>query len=128
MANSELSDWSDEMVTATFEAVSLACRLALDPTVTFPKLRGAGVTPSSGYTPVASTSIVSRGFLAVLRSVMTPVVCPLAVGLKITGNSRVGPGLIVTGTGNLPNEKAFPCIDLEVIRSVLLPVFESWME
>jgi hypothetical protein len=47
MANSELVDPSDEMVTAAFEAVSVACRLALDPTVTFPKVRVEGVTPSS---------------------------------------------------------------------------------
>ena len=49
MANSELEDQSDVMVTAAFEAVSVACRLALDPTVTLPKLRVAGETPSCGF-------------------------------------------------------------------------------
>ena len=48
MANSELVDWSDEMVTAASEAVSVACKLALEPTVTLPKLRVAGETPSWG--------------------------------------------------------------------------------
>jgi hypothetical protein len=50
MANSEFVDWSDEIVTAAFEAVSVACRLALDPTVTLPKLRVAGLTANCGFT------------------------------------------------------------------------------
>src|ERR1700687_95371 len=55
-ANSELVDWSDEMVTASFEAVSVAGRVALEPSVTLPKLSVAGVTPSSGpTTPVPAT-------------------------------------------------------------------------
>jgi len=41
MANSELVERSDEMVTAPWEAVSVAGRLALDPTATLPKLRVA---------------------------------------------------------------------------------------
>ena len=53
---------------------------------------------------------------------------PLAVGVKITGNWMLAPGWSFTGNGNLPNEKALPCSDLEVIRNVLFPVFESWME
>jgi hypothetical protein len=48
MANSELDDSSDEILTVPFEAVSVACRLALDPTVTFPKVRVEGVTAISG--------------------------------------------------------------------------------
>ena len=44
MENSEFDDWSEEIVTAAFEAVSVACRLALDPTVTLPKLSVAGLT------------------------------------------------------------------------------------
>jgi len=59
---------------------------------------------------------------------MTPVVYPEAVGLKITGNWMLAPGAIVTGKGNVPNEKALPCSDAEVITSVLLPMFESWKE
>jgi hypothetical protein len=44
--NSELVDWSDEMVIEAFEAVSVACRLALSPTVTLPKLSVVGLTVS----------------------------------------------------------------------------------
>ena len=39
---------SEEMVTAAFEAVSVASNWTLDPTVTLPKLRVAGVIPSWG--------------------------------------------------------------------------------
>jgi hypothetical protein len=59
---------------------------------------------------------------------MTPVVCPVTVGVKITGNWMLAPGRILAGTRNSPNEKALPCSDLEMIRSVLYPVFESRME
>lgn len=44
MTNSELFDWSDEIVTEPCEAVRVACFEALDPTLTFPKLRVAGLT------------------------------------------------------------------------------------
>jgi len=116
--NSELVDASDEMVTAVFEAVSVACRLALDPTVTLPKLRVAGVTPSAGAalpltTPVPEKSIESGEFSAVLLSVMTAVKDPLAVGLKITGNSRLAPALTSTGRVKVPNQNTvLPPLDL----------------
>src|ERR1700674_573270 len=129
--NSELVDPSDEMVTAAFEAVSVAFRLALDPTVTLPKLRFAGLTASWGFavtSPNPVTFMVSMESLAVLMSSKTPVLYPLAIGLKITGNSTLAPGWRFTGKGNLPNENSLPCFDLEVICSVLLPVFESRKE
>jgi len=87
MAYSELFDWSEEMVTAALEAVSVACKLALDPTVTLPKLRFEGLIPSCEAalsTPVPARSIVRSGFLAVLTSLTEPTVCPGAVGAKIT--------------------------------------------
>jgi hypothetical protein len=59
---------------------------------------------------------------------MTPVVRPVAAGVKMRGSSTLAPGLIRTGTGNVPNENSLPCFDLEVIFRALLPVFESWME
>ena len=130
MANSELVDSSDEMVTAAFEAVSVACRLALDPTVTFPKLSVAGVTPSSGPedTPVPATCMLRGEFRALLARVRLPSVHPLAVGVKITGNWMLAPGWIFTGKGKWPKEKARPCFDLERTSTVLFPVFVSWME
>src|SRR5450631_1946799 len=131
MANSELVDWSDEMVTAAFETESVACKLALDPTVTLPKLSVAGVTPSCGlfgYMPVPWTCMLRGEFKALLLSVRVPSVCPMAVGVKMTGNWMLAPGWILTGTGKLPNEKALPSSDLEAIRSILFPVFESCTE
>src|SRR5208282_1124148 len=129
--NSELVDASDEMVTAAFEAVSVACRLVLDPTVTLPKLRVEGLTPSCALAVVSPTPVTymeSRESLAVLLSSKTPTLYPLVVGVKMTGNSMLAPGLRFTGTENLPNENSGPCSDFEVIRSVWLPVFESSME
>jgi len=131
MTNSELRDWSDEMVTAAFEAVSVACRLELDPTATLPKVRVAGETPSCGLeeeAPLPWTLMLSGEFGSLLTSVKTLVVYPSAVGVKITGNWMLAPGRILTGKGKVPNEKALPCFESEPIRSVLVPTFESRME
>src|SRR5271156_2098628 len=131
MANSELDDSSDEIFTALFEAVSVACRLALDPTVTFPKERVGGVTPSSGsegLEPVPRRLMFRGEFGSLLASVRVPLAYPSAVGVKMTGSSMLAPGWRFTGKVNLPNEKALPCSFLEVIRNVSFPVLESWME
>jgi len=133
-ATSELVDASDEMVTAALEAVSVACRLALDPTVTLPKFSVAGVTPSTGTalflgTPVPVRSIESGESLAVLWSVITPVTDPLAVGLKMTGNSTLAPGWISIGRVKVPYQNTLlPPLDLYVMLRVVLPVFVSGME
>jgi hypothetical protein len=132
--NSELVDASDEMVTAALEAVSVACRLALDPTVTLPKFSVAGVTPSTGTalffdTPVPVRSMESGEPLAVLWSVITPVEDPLAVGLKITGNSTLAPGWISIGRVKVPYQNTLlPPLDLYVMLRAVLPVFVSGME
>lgn len=67
-------------------------------------------------------------FGSLLVSVRIPLAYPLAVGVKMTGSSMLAPGWSFTGNGNAPNEKALPCSDLEVIRNVLFPLFESGME
>jgi hypothetical protein len=132
--NSELVDASEEMVTAAFEAVSVAGRLALDPTVTLPKLRVAGVTPSAGAalfldTPVPVRSIEREESSAVFLSVMSPVDTPSAVGLKMTGNSTLAPGWISSGRVKVPYQNTlFPPLDLYVMLSAVLPVFVSSME
>jgi len=131
MANSEFVDRSEEIVTEPFVAVSVACWVALDPTVTLPKMRVAGETPSCGLalaTPFPATFISRGESVALLMTVRMPEVCPKTVGVKITGNRTLAPGLICAGKGNSPNEKALPWTDMEVILSVLLPVFESWKE
>jgi hypothetical protein len=126
MANSELVDWAEEIVTEASEAVSLAPSVALDPTVKLPKLSVAGLTASIALAePFPATFILGGGTVALLLSVRIEEVCPKAVGAKITGNRTFAPGLIWAGKGNSPNEKAFPWIDMELIRSVLFPVFES---
>ena|ERR1700722_12102704 len=128
ISNSELVDWSDEMVTDPFEALSVACRVALEPTLTEPKFRVPGVTDSSEvveWEPYPLTFKFSETLRAVLVRVKRPVVSPEAVGEKIMGNCVFAPGWRVTGKVNLPNEKALPRTDLAVILSVFVPVFES---
>jgi len=130
MANSEFVDWSDQMVTAASEAVSVACRLLLDPTVTLPKLRAAGLIPSCApsATPVPEI-FISRGEPGELLMIMRMAEVHLnSVGVKMTGNSTLDPGSTFAGRGNSPKEKYFPCTDVEVMVSVSLPVFESWKE
>src|SRR5271166_3751859 len=86
MANSELFDWSDETVTAAFEAVSVAVRLALDPTVMFPKLR-LGVIPSCagvelGGTPVPVNCARVGEFAALLKNAAWADAVPEALGVN----------------------------------------------
>ena len=116
--NSELVDASDDMVTAAFEAVSVAGRLALDPTVTLPKFSVAGVTPSTGTAPFLATPVPLRSTdsgeaAAVLLKVITPVEYPAAVGLKTTGNARLAPGWTSMGRVKVPNQNTLlPSLDL----------------
>lgn len=133
MENSELVDRSEEMVTASFAAVSAAFRLALDPTVTLPKSSVAGETVSFALAapvpvPVPETEMVRVGFSVLLVSVKVPSVYPVAVGVKITGNSTLVQEPSVIGKGKVPNENAPPWSDLERIVNAAVPVFESWME
>lgn len=76
IANSELVEPSDEIVAARPEAASVACKLALDPTVTLPKLRLEGVTVSCAtvaLTPVPWTWMFSGELGSLLLSVRMPV-------------------------------------------------------
>lgn len=101
MANSEFVDWSDDMVTAAFEAVSVACRLALDPTVTLPKLRVAGLTANCGFTgatpvPVKVSAVGEP--VALLVNPAWPVAVPEALGVNRTVTGTLCPAAIVTGS------------------------------
>jgi hypothetical protein len=120
-ANSELFDGSDEIVTDLFDAVRVVRRVAFDPTVTLPKFRVEGDTPSSTLEvkmPSPPTCILSLASTALLPIAMEPLAYPLRVGLKMMGNSTLAPGAIVFGTAKLPNENALPCIDFERMLSV----------
>jgi hypothetical protein len=48
--------------------------------------------------------------------------------VKITGSWTLVPGITFIGKGKLPNEKAAPISDLEEIRSIVFPVFDSLTE
>jgi hypothetical protein len=100
MANSEFVDWSDEIVTAAFEATSVACRLALDPTVTLPKLRVVGLTANCGFTgatPVPVKDSVEGEVAALLVNPTWPEAVPAALGVNRTVTATLCPAAIVTG-------------------------------
>ena len=85
ITNSELDDWSEEMVTAAPEAVSVAGRLVLDPTVTLPKLRVAGEMPSCGFTaatPVPLDCSTAGEFCALLTNLVLAEAAAAAVGVN----------------------------------------------
>jgi hypothetical protein len=103
MANCEFVDWSDEMVTAVFEAVSVACRLALDPTVTLPKLRVAGLTANCGFTgatPVPVNCSIVGEPVALLVNPAWLEAAPEALGVNRTVTATLCPAAIVTGRLN----------------------------
>ena len=70
--NSELVNWSEEIVTAPSEAVKVTGRLAVFPTVTLPKLSDIGDIVSTGA-PVPATGIESTESIALLFRISAPV-------------------------------------------------------
>ena len=130
-ANSELFDGSDEIVTGPFDAVRVVWTVTLDPTVTFPKFRDEGDTPSPTLDvkiPSPPTCILNVESTALLPIAIEPLAYPFAVGVKIIGSSTLAPGEIEVGTGKLPKENELPCNDLERMLSVRGPVFVSRIE
>ncbi len=128
MVNSELVVRSDEMVTEPFVAVSTACWVAVDPTMTLPKLSAAGLIPSRGFafaTPFPVTAISSWESEPLFTSVRLPWAYPRAAGVKITGKRTVAPGAISAGKGKSPSVNALPRTFMEEITRVLVPVFAS---
>ena len=67
-------------------------------TVTFPKLRLAGVAPSRSVTPVPDSARVDGESVAVLTTEMLPDALPVTVGAKVTVKLVLWPGVIVTGS------------------------------
>jgi hypothetical protein len=131
MVNSGLVERSEEMVTEPFVAVSIACCVAVDPTVTLPKFSAVGLSPSRGFafaTPFPVTLISTWESVPLFMSVSTPSAYPNALGVKMTGNRTFAPGAISAGKGKSPTVKALPRTEMEAITSVLLPVFASWKE
>jgi hypothetical protein len=122
-------------VTAALAAVSVAFRLALDPTLTLPKSSDAGETLSFAGAllppvpvPVPEVEMLRVGLSVLLVSVKVPSVYPVAVGLKTIGNSTLTQDGSVMGKGKLPDENALPFCDTERIVKAALPVFVSWIE
>ena len=113
--NSELFTFAAEMVTGPFDAANVRTSLAESPTVTLPKFRLEGETPSLAavaFTPVPDTPKISLGLVASLIRVIVPAIFPLTRGLKLTGNRVLFPAARVNGSGKFPKEKLLPFFHL----------------
>lgn len=100
MENSEFDNWSEEMVTAAFEALKVACLVTLDPTATLPKLRVAGLTASCGFAvavPVPLSCSTVGEFVALLAKVALPETAPALVGVNCIDALTVVPAGMVAG-------------------------------
>lgn len=117
-------------MTAAFEAVRVVWRVALDPTVTLPKLRAAGDAASCAVAlpvPFPETLMDSGEFSALLPRLIVALCAPGVTGVKITGNWMLVPNGRLIGRGIFPTEKPAPCTEAELRVRVPLAVFESWM-
>src|SRR5450755_1763101 len=99
MANSELT-WSEEIVTEASGAVSVACKVALDPTETLPKARVEGEMLNSRFvcaTPVPVKFSTEGELSALLLNCAVPDVVPEALGENRIVTGRLCPAWMVTG-------------------------------
>src|SRR5258708_7629570 len=124
--NSELFDCAAVIVTGAPVAESAMTRDALEPNVTLPKSRLAGVTVKcavAASTPTPCTVITNCGFRALLVIVTTPSFLPATVGANRIGILTLLPAPKVTGSGKLPKLKELPVMDLARIRNGFVPTF-----
>ena len=99
--NSELVNWSEEIVTSPAVAVRVIGRVLLFPTVTLPKFNDVGDRVNCGA-PVPARASESTESSALLLSMNVPVTGPIAVGVKMIGRLTLLPGISVTGRAKLP--------------------------
>src|SRR5450755_3598981 len=104
MLNSAFVDASEVIVTAAFDAVSVACAVEFDPTGTLPKLSDGGETASCGPltslpAPFPDTATLSGEFLALLLIVTKPWASSSSAGMNMTGSDTLDLGPIVSGRG-----------------------------
>ena len=71
--------------------------MLLLPTVTFPKLRLVGLTPSKRVTPVPESDTVAGELVALLAIEMLPVTLPDEVGAKMALKAVLCPAVRVRG-------------------------------
>jgi len=96
--NSELLRLTEETVTLAPVALSVAGRLALVPTTTFPKARLVGLTASCpGAVPVPESGIFKVGLDALETIARFPLALPADGGVKMTLKVTLCPDIRVTG-------------------------------
>jgi hypothetical protein len=97
------------MVTlAVPELVKVTVWELLLPTVTFPKLRLAGLALRKRLTPVPESDTVAGELLALLTTDRLPVTLPVAVGAKLAVKVVLLPALRVKGREMPANLKPAP--------------------
>ena len=104
---------------------------ALDPTVTLPKARLAGLGLNvPGATPVPESAMVSVGLEAVEVRVTFPLTAPAAVGANCTVKVVFCPALSVTGSDRPVRLKPLPVAEaaemVRLVPPVLLSVTDCW--
>lgn len=91
---------AEDTATEPLLAVKFAICVRLDPTVTLPKSRAAGVTvscPALTTVPVPARGTEREGLAALELTASDPFTDPLDVGAKVTLKVKLWPGLKVTG-------------------------------
>ena len=130
MANSELVAASELTVKLLPVAVSFPVLLSFDPTVTVPKLRLEGETPSlPAALPVPTSTIPSRPCPLEFLAPNSPQTVPLEVGEKAILKVKLCPGIRVTGTDKPRTENPEPVVTaFAIVTGLFLPFLMTTAE
>jgi len=131
MANSELVERSDEMVTAPWEAVSVAGRLALGSHRDVAKAEGCGTDPElSLRIRFAGPRSVDDKFMVtgITHDIKNAVGLPVRARSETNGHLEALAGPDLHGQRELPMENGVPLFHMPVMLSSLCPVLLSWIE
>src|SRR5215470_6298249 len=120
----------EETVTDALLALMLPVRADVAPTVTFPKLKLAGVTVSCpGVVPVPESEIASGELDASETNERLPVAAPVLAGPNLTVNVTLWPAVSVVGivrpVMENPDPVTFACEILTVAPPVLVRVSDK---
>jgi hypothetical protein len=128
--NSELLEVAEETVTLDPLAVSVLVRFFVAPTVTFPKLRLAGLTASWPLAVPMPLSEIARVVLGAFDVTVTvPLADPAALGANCTVNVRLCPAVSCVGVVRPeienPGPETVAWLKLTVVPPELVSVSDS---
>jgi hypothetical protein len=106
-------------------AFRITPKLALEPTVTSPKLRLVGLTVRDGVLPAVPLRLIVGLLDALLLMFKVPAEEPATVGAYFTARVTVCFGLNVTGNVAPETVKPVPLIDAEFNVTAVVPLEES---